>query len=65
MPASHHDEPLLNQLELGDELLLLELELVQGWTGLGSVSLQEVGLLDKVDLQLFLQTRTVTILGGI
>ena len=36
-------------------MLLLELELVQGGAGLGPVSLQEVGLLDKVDLQLFLQ----------
>ena len=36
-------------------MLLLELELVQGGAGLGPVSLQEVGLLDKVHLQLFLQ----------
>ena len=56
-----HDEPLLDELELRDELLLLELELVQGGAGLGSVSLQEVGLLHEVDLQLFLQALTVTI----
>ena len=56
-----HDEPLLDQLELRDELLLLELELMQGWAGLGAVSLQEVGLLHEVDLQLFLQALTVTI----
>ena len=73
-----HDESLLDQLELGDELLLLQLQLVQGGTGLeiflslmlkifqspqylGTVSLQQVGLLDKVHLQLLLQAQTVTI----
>ena len=54
MPASHHDESLLDKLELGDELLLLELELVKGRAGLGSVRLEEMSLLDEVDLQLLL-----------
>ena len=29
-PSSHHEHPLLDELDLGDELLLLHLELLEG-----------------------------------
>ena len=47
----------MDQLELRDELLLLHLELMEGWGALGSVRLKQVSLLDKVDLQLLLKLR--------
>lgn len=55
IPAAHHNESLLHELQLGDELLLLQLQLVQSWRGLGPVRLQQVGLLHEVHLQLLLQ----------
>ena len=61
LPAAHHDESLLHELQLGDELLLLQLQLVQGWRGLGPVRLQQVGLLHEVHLQLLLHQSEVSI----
>ena len=55
--TTYHDEPLLYKLQLLYKLLLLYLQLLQGRRGLNPVSLQQMGLLDKVHLQLFLQLR--------
>ena len=52
---SHHDESLLNQLQLRYQLLLLHLKLVKSRRTLGSVRLKKMSLLNKVDLQLLLK----------
>ena len=53
----YHYQSLLDELQLGDELLLLHLQLVQPGGGLDSVRLQQVGLLHEVELELLLQLR--------
>ena len=68
--SSHHEHPLLDELDLGDELLLLHLELLQrrGGGGGGDLPLRRphgarrllahlhhVRLLEEVDLELLLQ----------
>ena len=41
---THHQQALLHQLQLRDELLLLDLQLVKSRRGLGPVSLEQVSV---------------------